>query len=132
MSWYFKEVFATDTLQGSYSHTYPGQIRAFPIRHITFTTPADERERQVERLVNLYDSGDDAELLKRVQAVLGAKQTDVIHDLLAHLAQQMISLNQQKQGEVRHFLRWLEGEVKIAPTKDGKAGIDALSGKTTI
>ncbi len=77
-------------------------------RHIEFTTPTDERERLVKRLVSLYDSGDDAELLSGVQAVLDAKQTDVIHDLLAHLAQQMIDLNQQKQAETRRWLGWLE------------------------
>ena len=53
--------------------------------------------------------------LSRVQAVLDANQTDVIHDLLAHLAQQMIDLNKQKQGEMRRFLRWLEDRTEDRP-----------------
>jgi hypothetical protein len=59
-------------------------------------------------------------------------ETDVIHDLLAFLAQQMIDLNKQKQAEVRRFLGWLEKKLHIAPKPDGSTGIDSLTGKTII
>ncbi|MYE88780.1 N-6 DNA methylase [Candidatus Poribacteria bacterium] len=45
LTWLFRIYFATGTLQGSYSHTYPQQVRAMPIRRINFTTPADKRDR---------------------------------------------------------------------------------------
>jgi hypothetical protein len=43
----------------------------------------------------------------------------------------MIELNQQKQAEVKRFLGWLEGRLKITP-KNGQGGIDSLTGKTII
>jgi hypothetical protein len=36
------------------------------------------------------------------------EQSDVVHDLLAHLAEQMIEMNKQKQAEIKAFLSWLE------------------------
>lgn len=58
------------------------------------------------------------------------EQSDVVHDLLAHLAQRMIDLNKQKQAETRRFLAWLEARLDIE--HKGKTGIDALTGKTTL
>jgi hypothetical protein len=58
------------------------------------------------------------------------EQSDVVHDLLAHLAQHMIDLNKQKQTETRRFLAWLEERLDIE--HKGKTGIDALTGKTTL
>jgi len=40
-----------------------------------------------------------------------AEQSDVIHDLLAHLAEQMIEMNKQKQAEIKGFLTWLERKI---------------------
>lgn len=58
-------------------------------------------------------------------------ETDVVHDLLAFLAETMIDLNKQKQAEVKRFLAWLEDTLQIAP-KGGETGIDSLPGKTII
>jgi len=52
------------------------------------------------------------------------EQSDVVHDLLAYLAEQMIEMNKQKQVAVKDFLTWLEGEIGCL--------IDELSGKTII
>ena len=59
------------------------------------------------------------------------EKSDVVHDFLVFLAEQMIDLNKQKQAEMKRFLGWLESQLSITG-KDEKAGIDALSGKTTI
>ena len=48
-----------------------------------------------------------AELLDFVDQRLGLGQTDVIHDLLAFLAERMIEMHKEKQVEVRGFLDWL-------------------------
>jgi len=48
----------------------------------------------------------------------------VIHDLLAHLAEQMIQLNKQKQAEIKSFLQWLERFV-------GRP-IDTLTNKSKV
>lgn len=58
-------------------------------------------------------------------------ESDVVHDLLAFLAKQMIALNQRKQAEVKRFLAWLEGRLAIMP-KNGETGIDSLTGKTIL
>jgi hypothetical protein len=52
------------------------------------------------------------------------EQSDAVHDLLAHLAEQMITMNKEKQAEVEGFLNWLEREIG--------ASIDDLTGKTTV
>ena len=52
------------------------------------------------------------------------EKSDVVHDLLAFLAEKMLEMNKQKQHEIKDFLSWLEGEVG---TK-----IDDLSPKTKI
>jgi hypothetical protein len=41
------------------------------------------------------------------------EQSDVVHDLLAYLAEQMIELNQQKQKEIKGFLKWIEREWEV-------------------
>jgi len=52
------------------------------------------------------------------------EQPDVVHDLLAHLAEQMIEMNKQKQAEVKGFLEWLEREIGVP--------IDNLTRKTYL
>ena len=52
------------------------------------------------------------------------EQSDLVHDLLAYLAERMTEMNKQKQTEIKSFLDWLEQEVG--------AKIDDLSNKTKI
>jgi hypothetical protein len=103
-----------------------------PIPQINFTTLTSERERLTQQAIGAYDLGDRAGILHRVQVHIDNDTTDVVHDLLAHMAQVMIDLNKQKQAEVKRFLGWLENRLKIRPDKDGVKGIDSLSGKTII
>ena len=60
------------------------------------------------------------------------EQSDVVHDILAFLAEQMIELNKEKQVKIREFLEWLEVELKVKPDKKGNTGIDALTSKTKL
>jgi hypothetical protein len=60
------------------------------------------------------------------------EQSDVVHDLLAFLAEEMIRLNQEKQAEMRSFLSWLEAELQVRPDKKGRTGLEALTGKTKL
>ena len=41
------------------------------------------------------------------------EKSDVVHDFLAFLAEQMMELNRQKQQEVKGFLVWLEGYLGV-------------------
>jgi len=52
------------------------------------------------------------------------EQSDVVHDLLAHLAEQMITMNKEKQAEVKGFLSWLDTFLGCP--------VDDLSGKTFV
>jgi len=133
-TYYFKELYATGTLQGSYSHTYPQQIRAFPIRRISFTTPAPERARLGAELQQLYAEGKHTEILAQVEACLpkdaagnfiaDQERSDVVHDMLAFLAERMLEMNKQKQQEIKGFLGWLESCLG--------ARVDDLTPKTKL
>jgi hypothetical protein len=52
------------------------------------------------------------------------EQADVVHDLLAFLAERMIEMNREKQGETKGFLEWLEFAIG--------AKIENLKNKTRI
>jgi len=40
--------------------------------------------------------------------IAGKEKSDVVHDLLAFLAEMMLEMNKQKQQEIRGFLGWLQ------------------------
>jgi hypothetical protein len=52
------------------------------------------------------------------------EKSNVVHDLLAFLAELMLEMNKQKQQEIKGFLGWLEGEVG--------AKMDDLTPKTKV
>ena len=52
------------------------------------------------------------------------EKSDVVHDFLVFLAEQMLEMNKEKQEEVKGFLSWLEGEIG--------AKMDELSPKTKL
>ncbi len=114
----------------------PHTLKQLPIRRISFTTPAPERARLVAELQQLYSEGKHDEILARVQSLLPrdeagnfiteGEKSDVVHDLLAFLAERMLEMNKQKQQEIRGFLDWLEGYLG-AKTEDLKPKTRILS-----
>ncbi len=52
------------------------------------------------------------------------EESDVVHDLLAYLAERMIEMNKEKIAEIKGFLRWLEGEIG--------APVEELMNKTAL
>lgn len=56
--------------------------------------------------------------------ILAKEKSDVVHDILAYLAEQMIEMNKKKQNETKGFLEWLEREIG--------AKVDELTNKTKI
>lgn len=60
------------------------------------------------------------------------EQSDVVHDILAFLAERMIEMNKEKQREIKGFLGWLETQLKIQSDNKGNTGIEALTNKTSI
>ena len=113
-----------------YVETKIKHLDLLPIRRINFTTPADERDRQLEKAKTLHqyclDKGSTDCVLGSVKHHLAAdpERSDIVHDLLAFLAKQMIEMNRAKGEEIRGFLHWLEREIGVE--------IEGLKNKTTI
>ena len=106
------------------------EARNFPIRGVKFTTEQKIRDQLVQKGKSLYDrcvakndflcvTGFIVHCLKQKP-----EQADVVHDLLAFLAEQMIEMNKEKQVETNGFLEWLES---ASGTK-----VDDLRNKTKI
>ena len=118
----------------------PVYVRELPIHHISFTIPSERRKAMAEQGRRLYQqylsenvgntrtSNNHSQVLEFVdeQWTREAEHSDVVHDLLVFLAEEMIRLNKDKQAEIKRFLGWLEKHAHISE------GIDALQGKTII
>ncbi|MDQ6660418.1 MAG: restriction endonuclease, partial [Chloroflexota bacterium] len=108
---------------------------SIPIRRINFTTPLEERARLLEKAKNLYThciTKDEPNcMMGFVEHHLSKEpeESDVVHDLLAFLAEEMIRLNREKRAIMREFLDWLIEVLRILPDKDGRKGIEVLTGK---
>lgn len=143
LAFWFKKVFVFEDRLFPYVRV--SQVSWLPIRRISFTTPADERQRRVaEGRALAADAIRSTEYATRstehvsyaafLNSPLGLwlharltadpEQSDVVHDLLAHLAEEMVRMNREKQEEVRGFLAWLEREVG--------APLEALTGHTRL
>ncbi|NPV61317.1 MAG: N-6 DNA methylase [Methanotrichaceae archaeon] len=120
--------------RGGYYEFLGQYVSQLPIRRISFTTPEPERSALVQELKDLYAADQFDQILARVEDLLPQDQegniiacqekSDVVHDLLAHLAGRMLEMNKEKQQEIRGFLTWLEGYTG--------AKIDCLSPKTKL
>jgi hypothetical protein len=59
-----------------------------------------------------------------MSAQIQPERSDAVHDLLAHLEEQMIALHKARQSEMNGLLAWLEREID--------APLDGLTGKSEI
>jgi type I restriction-modification system DNA methylase subunit len=135
--WYYKTFFEMIAVRGGYVE-FREYLQYVPIRRIRFGTPPEERKRLTAEAKRLHQQGLEgkgfASLLSFVDARLPTKtdgspdtlkeQSDVVHDLLADLAQQMTDMNAQKHEETKGLLSWLEGYVGIS--------VEDLHSKTKI
>ncbi len=62
--------------------------------------------------------------IRRISFTTEKEKSDVVHDFLAFLAEQMIDLNKQKQAEIKSFHTWLETYLGIK--------IDEMKVKTQV
>jgi hypothetical protein len=109
-------------LRGGYFRMKTAYLNPFPIPRIDFTTPAAERAALVEQAIARYE---DALTTGRSDDETTGLPTDVIHDLLAHLAERMIALNREKQQRIDAFYLDLEGVTDAdtyAKLQKGKQG----------
>ncbi|NUM46393.1 MAG: N-6 DNA methylase, partial [Anaerolineales bacterium] len=111
--------------EGLFPHLRVTQFRQLPIRRIAFSTPAETRQTLLDRGKSLTHQSSD-QTLAFVDEQLSAQpeQADVVHDLLAYLAEQMIALNKEKQAETKGFLTWVETMIRVP--------VDDLTGKSYL
>ena len=83
-------------------------LALLPLPRIDFTTPVAKRAQQFDKAKSLYDKsladGDAANTLRFVEAELQAGRADVVHDLLAFLAERMMEMNAEKRMTAKQFL----------------------------
>jgi len=123
LEWRFK-------ITSTNNHVNTYELDTLPIRRISFTTHPDNRAVLVDDVNILYsdflNNSDAQKILAFVDLRLKAnpEETDVVHDLLADLAERMMDMNKEKNIEINGFLNWLEGEIG--------ASVDDFSNKTAI
>ncbi len=132
--WTFLFSNTSSEIRGGFYRWKRQYMTPLTVRRITFSTPEDERRRLMEELKRLCAAGQFEKVLEVVNGCLPkddagefdaeAERSDVVHDLLAHLAEEMIRMNKEKQEEIRGFLAWLE--------EFAGARIDDLSNKTKV
>jgi len=88
-------------------------LRSLPIRHIEFSTSVAQRRRYADKGRRLHEQfcakGDFANMSRFVADHLEERRTDVVHDVLARLAEQMIAMHKEKQGHQQSFRMDLAG-----------------------
>ena len=128
----------TKLKRGGYYEYFEGQLSALPIRRVNFITSPQERAYYLEKARNLYayclDKNDQVCVLGFVDHHLTKEpeESDIVHDLLAFLAEEMIRLNKDKRAAQKEFLDRLVTMLRILPDKEGRQGIDVLTGKAKL
>jgi hypothetical protein len=88
-------------------------LNPFPVPLIRFTTAPEQRRRWAEEgqhLCNQFRTRRDYPTLRRFVAChLEAGRSDVVHDMLAYLAEGMIAMHKEKQAHLRAFRLDLAG-----------------------
>jgi len=117
LTWYFRTI--QPRVGRLFAELKIVHINQLPIRHIEFTTSLNERAQLLEKGKALYDQclakNDETYITIFVDHCLGQKpeQADVVHDLLAFLAEQMIALNKAKLELAKQFFVWLKDVHRI-------------------
>jgi len=139
-SWVMSVLFDPLRLSGQMCVT-KNTLGAIPLRRIHYTTPPQERTALVVELRGMYEAGSFASILAQTEQLLpkdpqgnflafnpgatGAEeQSDVVHDFLAFLAEEMIDLNKEKHKEIDRFLTWLQDELGF--------DVEDFTGKTFV
>ena len=127
LNWRFK-------LTSTNNNVSTNELERLPIRLINHTTPKKERKQLLETGKKLYQqylaSHDWSEVLAFMIECLPQKadgtpdmeheKSDVVHDHLAFLAEEMTRLNKEKQSKIKAFLSWLEKEILKGSVEDQK------------
>ncbi|MGA2863139.1 MAG: TaqI-like C-terminal specificity domain-containing protein [Verrucomicrobiota bacterium] len=108
LNFWYRTAFQNDEIK--FPHVQKSHLVRIPIRRIAFTTPAAKRAALLAKAQTFYErampDGDSAGILAFVDEQLRAQpeRADVVHDLLAFLAEQMLDLNRRQHAAARQFL----------------------------
>ncbi|MCB9451455.1 MAG: Eco57I restriction-modification methylase domain-containing protein [Anaerolineaceae bacterium] len=130
MTWIYRGYFGALIMGGGYIQYQAPQLRLLPIKEVPFTSHSSDQRRLIQEIINAYDRANDSIVLAEIDKALDSGRLNLLHDVLVHLAQQMIDLNKQKQAEIKRFLAWLENRLNIKPDNRGRKSADSLSGTT--
>ncbi|MBV9257974.1 MAG: hypothetical protein JO215_08140, partial [Ktedonobacteraceae bacterium] len=97
--------------RGGYLRFFTEQVKQIPIRSINFTTPEAERASLTSNGIALYRAHQHTELLTLINTCLHGtpEQSDVVHDILVFLAEQIIDAHKRRQTAIEDFMLGLEG-----------------------
>ncbi|MHB8646539.1 MAG: hypothetical protein ACYDAR_12195 [Thermomicrobiales bacterium] len=114
-------------LTSTNNHVSTREIANLPAYHFLFTTTPEERLAEVTRCINSYMAGNDQAVLQSVNECLFSEpeRGDVVHDLLAHLAERMMDLHRERHAARARFVDWLRDNQGVpVETFTRKAKLD--------
>jgi hypothetical protein len=97
-------------LTSANNHVNAYEIDGMPMPHIAFATPAPKRAALAAKAKKLFagalEANDVSDVMTFVEEQLPARPQclDVVHDILAYLAERMMVLNQRQRAAARQFL----------------------------
>ncbi len=102
--------------RGGYLRFFTEQVKQIPIRPINFATSLEERATRTDDAIKLYQTHQRAELLASIDTCLHQipEQSDVVHDILIALAEQIIHTHKQRQAAIEDFMLGLESVLADA------------------
>ncbi len=131
----------TKLKRDGYYEYFEGQLSILPIRRIDFAIQQEHHSHYLKEAKGHYQQyiadSNPYILFDFVNHYLSQQPeaSEVVHDLLAYLAERMHELNKEKRDLQKTFLGYLETMLEIQPQPDkksGKAGIEALKGKDRL
>jgi hypothetical protein len=117
LTWYFRTI--QPRVGRLFAELKIVHINQLPIRRIEFTTSLNERAKLLEKGKTLYQDciakNDQTCIIGFFDNCLRQKpeHADVVHDLLAFFAEQMIELNKAKKEVSKQFFAWLKDVHRI-------------------
>ncbi len=109
IEFFFQQVSAL--IRGDYLRFFTQYVAQTPIRRIASPTADEERDALIKEGIALVEQSREETLLAFAQARLAQEpeQSDVVHDLLVYMAEQMIGLHRERDEKLDLFLLTLQG-----------------------
>jgi hypothetical protein len=95
-------------LRGGYFRMKTAYLNPFPMPNFSFTTASEERNSKLDHIRESYKNNGPQAITGLAAAELKIGKTDVVHDILAFLAEQMPEIKRQRQEVVTDFSRYVE------------------------